>query len=66
MVGRPPGNKCDGLCDYATRTIYVRKSAVDVHATCVHEILHAAFPDVEEGAIVDTEEAIMKGLELVS
>ena len=63
IVGRPPGNKCDGMCCYDIRTIYVRKTATDPIATAVHEVLHACFPDVEEGAIIDTEEAIMAALE---
>ncbi len=62
IIGRPPGNKCDGICDYASRTIYVRKTAPDRAATMVHEVLHACFPDVEECAIIDTEEAIVAAL----
>lgn len=65
VIGRPPLNKCEGLCVYQTRTIYVRPNSPDRSATAVHEILHACFPDIEEAAIREAEEAIMEGLGLV-
>ncbi len=63
IVGRPPGNKCDGICDYQTKTIYIRKTAPDRVGTTIHETLHACLPDVEEYAIIETEKAIMAALE---
>ncbi len=63
VLGRPPNNKCDGVCDYSSRTIYVRKTAPDRVGTCIHEILHACYPEVEEYAIIETEKAIMAALE---
>lgn len=65
VIGRPPKNNCEGLCDYDTRTIYIRPSSPDHSRTSVHETLHACFPDLEERVILEAEEAIMKGLELV-
>lgn len=65
VIGRPPKNNCSALCDYETRTIYIRKGQ-DKAACIIHEIIHAAFPDLKEDAVEETEEAIMKGLELVA
>lgn len=65
VIGRPPENKCDGLCHYATSTIYIRPSA-DRIPTIVHEILHACLWDVSEEAIEETEDALVKALELLA
>lgn len=64
VIGRPPKNKCDALCDsdrvhHPARTIWIRPSA-DRLAGVVHEVLHACFPDLEEKAIEEAEEAIVK------
>lgn len=65
VVGRPPRNECDALCDYDSHTIFIRKGANK--AECItHEILHACFPDLCEEAIEEAEVAIVKGLELVA
>lgn len=65
IIGRPPHNNCGAICDYDTRTIYIRKGE-DRTACVVHEILHALFPDCTEDVIEEAEAAIVKGLELVA
>ena len=65
VVKRPPGRvKLHGLCDYAARTIYVHPSS-DIIATTIHEVLHAALPDLTEQSVSDTEEAVMNAIEVV-
>jgi len=60
---RPPRReRLDGLCDYATRTIYVNPVAVDQRATLLHEVLHAALPDLTEMAVEQTEKALETAL----
>jgi len=60
---RPPvRGKLDGLCDYATRTIYVNPAAADQRSTLLHEVLHAALPDLTESAVEQTEEALEMAL----
>lgn len=65
LIARPPENKCSALCDYDARTIYIRPSADKVRCI-VHEVLHACLADIEEKAVEETEEAIVKALELVA
>lgn len=65
VLGRPPQNKCDGLCCYDIKTIYIRSTCKDPVATCVHEILHSCFPDLDEFAVCQAEEAIVKALRLI-
>lgn len=65
VIDRPPKNKCDALCVYDNRTIYIRPNATDRAACIVHEILHACFRDIGEEAIEEAEEAIVKGLGLM-
>jgi hypothetical protein len=57
--------KLDGLCDYRCRTIYVNPAAVDQRATLMHEVLHAAMPDMTELAVEQTEEALETALRLM-
>jgi hypothetical protein len=54
----------DGECEYGTRVIRValgqpEQSELD---TVIHEILHAAYPDLEEDAVGQTAEALAKVL----
>jgi hypothetical protein len=58
--------RLDGLCDYRVRTIYVNPKAVDQRATLMHEVLHAALPDMIELAVEQTEEALETALRLWS
>ena len=62
---RPPSNFCTGLCDYDSRTIYIRPNCPDPIGTVIHELLHANFPDIEEEAIEEAEESIVKALEII-
>ncbi len=64
VIGRPPQNKCDALCCFDRKTIYIRPKADRLACIC-HEILHACLPDLEEVAIMEIEEALVKGLSLV-
>jgi len=64
VFGRPPLNKCSALCDYNTRTIWIRKGE-DQIACMIHEVLHACLPDIEEETIEEMEQALVKALELV-
>ena len=59
-------NHCSGCIVPQDRTIYIRKSARNKFETLVHEILHACLWDLAEEAILDTEEAIVKGLLLLN
>ena len=65
VIGRPPLNKCDGVCRYSERTIYIRPSA-EPFSTAVHEVLHACFPDIEELAIIEAEVAIVTTLRAIA
>lgn len=65
IIGRPPLNHCTGCCIKTARTIYIRPSAPNKFETLVHEILHACHWDLTEEAILETEEAIVKGLRLL-
>ena len=46
-----------GECEYATRTIYLNPD-FNPHRTLLHEVLHAALPDLEELTILQVEEAL--------
>ena len=53
-----------GECDYGARVLRIalgqpQEEELD---TVVHEILHAAYPDIEEAAVGETGEAIAKVL----
>jgi len=65
VIGRPPLNKCSGCIVPALRTIYIRGTAKNKFETLVHEILHACLWDLTEEAILETEEAVVKGLRLL-
>src|SRR5437868_2081925 len=60
VLGRPPENRCDGLCVYDTRTLYVRPNCQDIWATTIHETLHAALPDLREECVMEVEEALVR------
>lgn len=65
-LARPPRNDCEGLCVWETRMIYIRPRAkCPPVRVAVHEILHAALPDLREEAIEEVEEALITGLELI-
>lgn len=50
----------DGECEYGTRVIRIAlgQSEVNELDTVIHEILHAAYPDLKEEAIARTSEGI--------
>ena len=50
-----------GECEYETRTIYLNPD-FNPHRTLLHEVLHAALPDLEELTILQVEEALADGL----
>jgi ribulose-5-phosphate 4-epimerase/fuculose-1-phosphate aldolase len=52
-----------GQCDYDKREIHISPKA-PMPDTLIHEVLHAALPDLDEDAILETEEAITKALNL--
>ncbi|NBW11773.1 MAG: hypothetical protein EBR82_27450 [Caulobacteraceae bacterium] len=59
----PPGEKgrLHGLCDYVRRIIWVsacHRSQLDRLDTLVHEVLHAALPDLDETAVGEVANAI--------
>ncbi len=63
VIGRPPLNYCDGVCEPSTCTIYISPNKrVNRRATLIHEILHACFMDLDEPAITDAEAALEAGL----
>ena len=67
VIGRLPMNMADGVCEPATRTIYISPNkAVNRKATLIHETLHAVFPDIEETVIAEAEDAIMAGLDILT
>jgi hypothetical protein len=65
VIARPPKNDCRALCEYQTKTIWIRPSADNKIECIVHEILHACFYDLEEEAIDEAEQAIIQGLLVV-
>jgi hypothetical protein len=44
-----------GDCDYATKTIRIdsRLKGVELMDTLIHEIIHARWPDLHEGAVLE-------------
>jgi hypothetical protein len=61
-VANPPvKEKIEGLCDYGTRTIYLRPGT-DLPATLIHEVLHACYPDLDEDSIEQGEEALVNAI----
>lgn len=66
LLQRPPTREVlDGLCDYDTRTIYINPRAECRIGTTIHEVLHAALPDIDEEAILVAEDALVKALEVM-
>ncbi len=65
VVGKTPVKHTDGLCRWSDRTIFIRPRA-DHFATAIHEVLHACFPDIDESAVVETEQAIVAVLTLLA
>lgn len=64
-VERPPDKaNIEGLCDYESRTIYLRPGT-ELPATLLHEVLHACFPDNDEDSIVEAEEALVNALQVM-
>jgi hypothetical protein len=62
LVDKPPvKERIEGLCDYETRTIYLRPGT-DLPATLFHEVLHACFPDLDEDSIAGAEEALVNAI----
>lgn len=58
----PPRRPSDfGMCDYETRTLYVHPER-EPEATLIHEVLHAALPDLTEDAVVELETALTGAL----
>ncbi len=64
IVGRPPANKCDALCCFDRKTIYIRKTA-DLTRCIIHEVIHACQPDLSEEAVMEIEDALATSLECV-
>ena len=62
VVGKPPANRCDGLCCYKTRTIYVRRKIANRIPALIHEVLHACFPDMDEESITEAEISLVTAL----
>jgi ribulose-5-phosphate 4-epimerase/fuculose-1-phosphate aldolase len=52
-----------GWCDYEKRQIHISPKA-PMPDTLIHEVLHACLPDLDEDAILETEEAIVNALDL--
>jgi hypothetical protein len=65
VIGKMPARRTDGFCRYTDRTIFIRPRA-DHFTTAIHEVLHACFPDLEEGAVIDAEEAIVRVLSVIA
>lgn len=65
VIGVPPAKMCLSLCDYNSKTIYIRPDSKKQNCM-IHEILHACFPDIEEQAIEEVEKALIAGIKLVS
>jgi len=62
LIAAPPNApEALGLCDYESKTIYVRPGA-DLVETLVHEATHAACPDLDETAVEYIELAIINSL----
>jgi hypothetical protein len=57
----PPDEKARGLCVFKTGRIYFTPNA-DAASTLIHEVLHAALPDLDEDAVLGTEQAIARAL----
>jgi hypothetical protein len=53
-----------GVCDYAKRELRIAKGqeVTTELDTVVHELLHAALPDLDEPAIAETAEALATAL----
>jgi hypothetical protein len=49
-----------GLCVMEERKIFVTPNPDMVLGTAIHEVLHAAFPQINEDAIIAGEEALLE------
>jgi hypothetical protein len=62
----PPGEKAKlfGLCDYATRTVWISNTQTELDRldTLIHELMHAALPDLCEDAVAATASVIAVGV----
>lgn len=65
VYGRAPKYKVVGMCDYASRTLYITRRG-EPYSTAIHEALHAALPDLDEDAILATELAVVDTLKAVA
>jgi hypothetical protein len=54
----------DGVCHYDTRTILLRKKAMQENAvgTLIHEVLHAVFPTNDEHSTLHAEAVLCEAL----
>lgn len=66
VIARPPENKCTALCDYRTRTIFIRPSYQAKLNGVIHEVLHACFPDLTEEAVIEAEHAMAVAITLAA
>ena len=58
--GADPGDL--GICNYEHKRIYVDPNGPDVWGTYLHEIFHAASPDLCEHAIEELEHTVVNAL----
>jgi hypothetical protein len=65
VIGRTPARRTDGYYRYTDRTIFIRPHA-DHFTTAIHEVLHACFPDLEESAVAECEEALVRVLSAIA
>ncbi len=65
VIGRPGINNAHASIDYDTHTILISPNARNRKAALIHEILHAALPDLNEAAVTETEVALLRGLKLL-
>ena len=58
------GNKCFGLCDFESKTIYIekRQGRKQKQDSYLHENLHAIFCEIEVGLSFDREEEVVSEL----
>ena len=65
IILSPRNLKNRGECDYGQNAIRLCRGTADLRDTLIHEVLHAALPDLAEEAVVETAAAIDSALEAV-
>ncbi len=62
-IGRAEFNKVAASCNWTARRIRISPNAIDPVGCLIHEVIHAAQPDLAEDAVEEIGNAIASALE---